>query len=645
MTPFTDHRPPEASPEAPRRLARENRRGRTPGLLLTFVIFVFIIVSGGAAIAPWLFSADALSRSATGQLQSSSGLYVVARGPARLALTPRPHIVMNDVAFADLNGALVIESPELNCALNLGRLLAGRVQVTTLTLVRPRAIIDVDKGSIVAPGAAMRASLTRSETPEAQQADAARLGVVNILDGALTIKRHSGAQIFERMTVSLDWPRIGQPALIAGGVDWRGERHEAMVWIARPGLLLRNEQSFVAARIDGKNLNFEAQGFAALGDVPHFSGRLAGRAAAAREALQLFDVNLHMPGPLRDAEFSAEAILDDNEARLANLRMRVDGNVLDGAVALRRSHEKLELSGALSSAFMSFEPILADLPATVTSDGQWSHEPLDLPDLTGVDIDLRLDAEHARLGRLSVDHGSFAVLAHDGALDLALTKATAYGGHMTAQARLKQQGSGAPAVAIHGLARAEKVDAGALLWDAFGQHRVGGALDVDITLDAQGEDADALMRNLAGQASFSLAGGDIEGVDFPRALKLLATNPLASAHAARTGRSRVKTANVSINIENGLGVLTTGLGKGEDYNLSLTGDINVTERALSLKTIASETQPTPSAPEAPGRRIVFDLTGAWDDPDWRPDPQSFILRSGAAAKLLPQAETSSPPLP
>ncbi len=643
VTPFTDHRPPEASPAAPHRFAREARRGRAKNLLLILIISVFIIVSSGAAIAPWLFSADALSRSATGQLQSSSGFYVVARGPARLALTPRPHIVMSDVAFADLNGALVIETPELNCALNLGRLLAGRVQVTTLTLLRPRAIIDVDKGPIVAPGAAMRASLTRSETPEAQQADAARLGVVNILDGALTIKRRSGNQTFERITVSLDWPRIGQPALIAGGVDWRGERHEAMIWIARPGLLLRNEQSFVAMRIDGKNLNFEAQGSAALGDLPHFSGRLAGRAAAAREALQLFDIHPHMPGPLRDAEFSAEAILDENEARLGNLRLRVDGNVLDGAATLRRSPGKLEVSAALSSAFVSLEPILADVPAMVTSDGQWSNEPLDMPELTGLDIDLRLEAENARLGRLSVDHGSYSVLAHDGALDLALTNVSAYGGRMTAQAHIKPQASGA--VAIHSLARAESVDAGALLWDAFGQHRVGGALDVDITLDAQGENADTLMRSLAGQARFSLAGGEIEGVDFPRALKLLATNPLASAHAARTGRSRLTTASAFINIEKGLGVVATGLGKGEDYKLSLTGDINVPERGLSLKTIASETQSTPGAADAASRRIVFDFTGAWDDPSWRPDPQSFILRSGAAAKLLPQAETSTPPSP
>lgn len=612
-------------------------------LIIGLCLILFALASVGAMVAPWLFSADALSRSVSGQLQSSSGLYVMARGSARLALTPRPHIKVKDVALADLNGALLIESPELNCALNLGRLIAGRVQVTALTLLRPRATIDADKGPIVAPGAAMRASLTRPETPEAQAADAARLGVVNIVDGALTIKRRNGDQSFEKITVSLDWPRIGQPALIAGGVDWRGERHEAMMWIARPGLLLRNEQSFVAARLDGKNLNFEAQGFVALGDHPLFAGHLAGRAAAAREALQLFDIHPRLPGALRDAEFSAEAELDGHQARLRDLHMRVDGNVLDGAATVRSGSAKFELSATLNSPFMSLEPMLVDLPAILTSDGQWSAEPLVPSDFEALDVDLRLDAAHARLGRLTVDQGVLTVRAHDGTLDLALTEARAYGGRMTAQARIRTAASGA--IAVHGAAQAQKVDAGALLWDAFGQHRVSGALDADLTLDAEGAQADALMRSLAGQANVALTNGEIEGVDFPRALELHAKNPLASAQAARTGRSKLATASATFMIANGLGRVVTGVGQGENYVLSLSGDIDAPERSLSLKTVAAESQFVNGAQQDGGSRIVFDLTGAWDDPNWRPDPQSFSLRSGAAATLLPQAESVPPPPP
>ena len=643
VTPFTDHRQPEASPQTQRRLTLAGRRGRIARLVLILLFLVFMITFGGAAIAPWLFSADALSRSATGQLQSSSGLFVMARGPTRLALTPRPRIVMKDVAFADMNGALVIETPELNCLLNLGRLLAGRVQISALTLFRPRATIDADKGRIVAPGAAMRASLTRPETPEAQQADAARLGLVNIVDGALTIKRRNGDQIFDRITVSLDWPRIGQPAMIAGGVDWRGDRHEAMMWIARPGLLLRDEQSFVAARLDGKNLNFEAQGVASLGEHVHFSGRLASRAAAAREALKLFDINPLIPGALQDAEFSAETDIDGNEARFKDLRLRVDGNVLNGVAEFRRLPGKLALSAELTSPFVTIEPLLADLPAMLTSDGQWSREPLELPNLRDVDLNLRLEAAHARLGRLTVDNGGLSVLVHDGALNLALTQAKAYGGRMTAQARITPLAS--DSVAVHGVAHAEKIDAAGFLWDVFGQQRISGDLDADIALDAKGAHVDAMMRDLAGQANFAFAGGDIDGVDFSRALKLLATNPLASAHAARSGRSRLATASTTITLANGQGVVASGVGKGEDYALSLSGVINVPERTLSLKTIATEHLSKQTVPDDQRSRIVFDLTGGWDDPVWRPDPQNFILRSGAAATLLPQAEGASPSVP
>lgn len=643
MTPFTDHRPREAALEGLRRLAFAGRRGWTLRLIIGLSLTLFALASVGAMVAPWLFSADALSRSVSGQLQSSSGLYVMARGPAQLTLTPRPRIEVKDVVLADLNGALVIETPELNCALNLGRLLAGRLQVTALTFFRPHATINAEKGPIVAPGAAMRASLTRPETPEAQAADAARLGVVNIVDGALTMKRRRGDQSFEKITVSLDWPRIGQPALIAGGVDWRGERHEAMMWIARPGLLLRNDPSFIAARLDGKNLNFEAQGFVAIGEHPLFSGRLAGRAAAAREALQLFDIHPRLPGALRDAEFSAEAELDGHQARLRDLHIRVDGNVFDGAATVRSGSAKFEISATLNSSFVSLEPMLVDLPTILATDGQWSAEPLDPPDFNALDVDLRLDAAHARLGRLTVDQSALTLEAHDGTLDLALTEAKAYGGRLTAQARIRPAASGA--LAVHGAAQAQKVDAGALLWDAFGQHRVSGTLDADLAVDAEGAHADALIRSLAGEANFTLTNSEIEGVDFPRALELLAKNPLASAQAARTGRSKLATASATFKIANGLGLLVTGAGRGENYGLSFSGDIDAPARTLSLKTVASESLFTRDAEQDRGSRILFDLTGGWDDPSWRPDPRSFSLRSGAAATLLPPTESPPPPSP
>ena len=116
MTPFTDHRPTE---DALRRFAFAGRRGKIIRVAFVVALALFDLAAGGAMIAPWLFSADALSRSVYGQLQSSSGLYVMARGPVRLMLTPRPHIVVKDLAFADLKGVLVIETPELNCALDL----------------------------------------------------------------------------------------------------------------------------------------------------------------------------------------------------------------------------------------------------------------------------------------------------------------------------------------------------------------------------------------------------------------------------------------------------------------------------------------------------------------------------------------------
>ena len=78
-------------------------------LLATAVAAVATFAAIAAAIAPWLFSPAALMDAVGDQLQGSSGLYVAARGKTSFSLLPRPSIAVEGVAFADRNGALVIE--------------------------------------------------------------------------------------------------------------------------------------------------------------------------------------------------------------------------------------------------------------------------------------------------------------------------------------------------------------------------------------------------------------------------------------------------------------------------------------------------------------------------------------------------------
>ncbi|WP_424362828.1 AsmA family protein [Methylocystis parvus] len=607
--------------------------GRRARMLLWVAAGFAILIGAAAALAPWLYSPAAAKSAISAQLQNATGLYVAARGDPRLSLTPRPHVTLEGVVFADRNGALVIETQQIHGVLKLLPLLSGRLDVDGLALVRPRVRIDLDQKAIDAPGAATLAAAAKPASVEAQAADKFRLGVLTVTDGALHVRRGGVDYAADKIQGALDWRRIGEPALLTGAFDWRGERLQLMAWLARPGAFLRGDPSVATARLDGESLRIEAQGVAQTLPNAHYAGRVAGSAVSLRDALRLFDVDVPLPGPFGASQFSAQASVSAREASLKDLHVLVDGNAFDGELAVRDEDGKPSVTANLKSGFVALKPMLSDAPALVGPDGQWSHEPLDPPDMSGADVDLHLNAAHARLGRLTIDDANVTATLRDGALDLSLLDAQAYRGRLKAHASFKPTGAGA--LAVHATAQTSGVDARALLWDAFGKQAIGGALTSSLTLDAAGDDVADMMRSLGGRATLSLTEGEIAGVDFERALRRFEKRPLSSAHDIRSGSSPLDRASATIILENGVGTLEEASANGPGFALSLKGSTNLAERTLALKAAAREADAA-GKPRDKGLQIAFDLAGAWDDLTLAPDPQAFIRRSGAAAPLLPE---------
>ncbi len=615
--------------------ARLKRRGRRP-LWARFLIAVaaaVVLVSGVAVVlAPWLFMPTARLATLSSQLQDATGLYVAMKSRPRLSFAPRPHVVIDGIVFADHNGALVIEAEQFYGVLKVLPFLTGRLDLDSITLQNPRARIDLDEKSVDAPGAAMRAAAAPPASAEAQKTDAFRLGVVNIIDGSLRV-RHAGAEYAaDKITAALDWRKIGDPALLTAGFDWRGERIQAQVWVARPGALLRGDLSVATARLDAESLRLEAQGVAQTGANARFSGRMAGSAAYVRQALHLFALTPPLPGPFGDAQFSAQATLTRREASLKDLKVFVDGNAFDGDLTLRLEDARPNISGALHSDFVALKPMLADAPGLIAADGQWSREPLEPPDLSGADVDVRLKADHVRLGRLTLDDAKFVVSLREGVLDLTLAEAQAYRGLLKARAAFKPTGGG---LSVHATTQTAAVDARALLWDAFGRQALSGALDSTIALDASGASLAEMTRALNGRASLTLSEGEISGVDFERALRRFEKRPLSSAQDIRSGSSTLDRATVTLRFENGVASVDDGSAHGPGFALGFNGAANLAERSLSLKAVAREADGAGKARDK-GLNISFDISGGFDELTLAPDPQAFIRRSGAAAPLLPE---------
>jgi AsmA protein len=591
-----------------------------------------------AVVAPWLFSPGALMDAVADQLQGSSGLYVAARGRTSFSLFPRPSIAVEGVAFADRNGALLIESSELRGDVDVLPLIAGRLKVASVKLVRARAHIDLDKKPAGVAGAAARAAAAKPATLEAAAADNVRFGVVSIVDGDARITYRSRIYALERINANFEWRRIGEAAALTGAFDLNGERLEAIFWVARPGALLRGEPSVVTGRLDGESLRVEAQGVGQLGANARFEGRAAASAPSAQQALQLFGVAAPLPGPFTDAQFSAQATLAPGEAHFKGARLFVDGNEFRGDIDLQKEDGRPTLTAALQSEFLSLRPFLADAPLLVAANGQWSKQPFDLPDLSGADVDLHLAVGHARLGRLKVEDAAIEVSLRDGAAEFAITQAHAYRGALKFRASIAPSPDG---LSLRANAQMTAVEAGPLLWDAFGKPVLAGALNATLAVDGVGDRMATLMQNLNGRASVALVDGEISGVDLEKALRRLETRPLSSAVDIRSGRSTLDAASAAVKIENGVADISEGVARGPGFTLAFGGSARLPERSLAVRAVAHEADSAgQTADSAPG--IALELAGPWEELALGLDAQAFIRRSDAAAPLLPRLDPPPP---
>jgi AsmA protein len=598
-------------------------------------------IAVGAAIAPWTFSSKALLEEVALQIQTSSGLFVAAQGRSTFSVLPRPHITIERIAFADPLAALTIQADRLYGALNVLRLLTGRLELSTVTLTHPDIAIDLDRKPMSAAGAAAVAAALPPSSPQAQKADQAPLGAVSIVDGRARVRHGSGKEeIVEKIDANLDWRTVGAPATLTAAFSWRGERPHALLWIARPSALLRCELTPATIRLDSAAIRLEAEGMGQACATPRFVGRISGSSPSLRQALSLFDLSVPLPGPFEQIQLSGQASVAAHELQLTGASFLADGNEFQGSILLRAEGDRPLFQASLFSNFVSLRPITGDLPPFVGADGQWSREVLNLPDLNGADVDLRLSAAHARLARLNLSDAALSLALRMGRLEIALSDAKAYKGALKARATLAANASSGT-VEFHANAQTVGIDAGTLLWDAAAREDLSGSLDMSATLDARGESIAQLMRDLDGRATFVLTQGELAGINLERALRRLDKRPLSSAIDIHSGRSTVDRATATIRIDKGTAIVDEGMARGPGFSLVFSGSTRIPDRSLAIKAQAFEADNL-GKPREKGLQIGFDLSGFWEEPSFAPDAQALIKRSGAAAPLLPRTESQPP---
>ena len=596
---------------------------------------VVLGILGG--LAPWTVSGAAMRNELALQIRETTGLVAEARGRTTLALLPRPRIKIEEVTIQDREGKLLIRSGTVRGNLRILPAIAGRMEVSSLSLSNPNIDIDLDGKPLSSQGAIARAIEARSETREAIAADTARLASVTINNGAARLTR--GGQVvglLENIEATLDWRSLNQPAGLVASFTWARETVNVTAWLGQPAQVLRGASSPVSLRLDSPSLNLSANGIATGGQTPTYAGKFVANAPSLGAVLDQNEIYLPLPGLRGHLSLSADARASQRSIQLSDLQFKIDETTYEGAIILSSHRDRPTLMGTLATKLLQIDPLLTDVPAPRENDGRWSGAALPKADLARADVDLRISATRAQIGRLQARDVGFSILVANGKAELVVADATAFGGSIKARFNAEPAEAGYALRASTAFAR---VDSAAISNDLFRNQRVSGAATGEASFAGEGVSFAQILSSLRGAAKVTLTNGDVTGLDLEQALRRLEKRPLSIASEMRSGRTAFSQAQIDLEITGGVAKVQTLEARSPGVDISVTGSASIARRLLDLTIKARQTGRDDNQP-AP--RLNMDLRGNWDDPNLIIDAQSLIRRSEAAAPLLRSLNAPKP---
>jgi AsmA protein len=581
-----------------------------------------LIAASAFGIAPYVFEPAALEREMARQIRATTGLVLEAKGPARFGLFPQPHLSMASLHLADPSGSLTIDADAFMGEVRFFPLLAGRLEISSATLIHPRLGIDLDGGPIASDstiGQALHAAPGLPAGPDQ------RLGIVNLSDGSAMIgsRAAAGRIAVSHINVTVDWRNLNAPAALTGTAEFQGNTAEVAAWIGLPSSLMRGDRSPLALRIQSPSLNLSANGALESTPVLRFRGRISADAPSLPAVMALGGYKMPLPAPFANLSLASDAIIGGGAIDLQNLSLHLDGNDYEGTLAYQDSGETPSLSGTLATEQLSLAPFLDSMPQLLDSSRHWTTKRLNFDPQDRLNLDLRISATHLRVPPLAIDDAALAVITRDNRTEVALVVGKAYGGTIKGRASVGLSDSGLSLRATGSLGEA---DVSALSWDVLGRQRAGGTLSASGNLETNGANVRELITGLHGWVKAHVGNGELSDVDIGHGLREIARKrPDTVLSALRNGRTPFKTLSLGANISGGDVSIDEGLLQGPDANLTIEGKAGLDSRTLDLRTTA--TAPTPAVdPGAPPPWLAFDIKGTFDQPDVSPDFGAVLAR-------------------
>ncbi len=566
------------------------------------------------------------------EIRAVTGLDPMLGDDISLSLFPSGAVTFHKVLLGDnRTGQPAVAADELTARLRYFPLLAGRIEIADVTLVRPTINVTFGAGG-QSNWSGLIDTLAQALAPNPDHRTAS-FSEIGIQDGTVLVHDVGKDEIerLENVEFQVAWPSISRSFGANGHFVWNNEPVEASLTLTDFLAALTGDRSGLKVRVSGAPLQLAFDGSASARPTLKIEGALGVDAPSLRDAMR-WTGNSTLPfGGFGRFTLRAQSDIGGGVIALSNVNVEVDGNAAEGALTLSTDGHRL-VQGTLAADALDLTPYVSGVRLLARNERNWDALPIALGGFGDFNLDLRLSAASIKLSNAKLGRTAVAANLRNGKLDLTIGEAQAFGGTAKGTLGFNVAESG---VGVSSHMQFVDVDLDDCLGQLFGVHKLAGRGNLAMNVDGSGVSVMAVTRALSGTASLTARAGALSGINVEQLLRRLQRRPLSGSGDFRSGSTPFDELAISLKIDQGTVSIDDMHVDGPSVKLAVGGQASVPTRDLDLKGVATLV----SSASADEFDLPFVVQGPWDDPIMLPDAQALIRRSGAAAPLLDAAKT------
>ena len=408
------------------------------------------------------------------------------------------------------------------------------------------------------------------------------------------------------LDASLAWAGEGGALVVSGAATWRGTAVQFAGSLQQAGEAFAPSGSPAALQIDSPLFSLSADGILSGGEREQFAGRASLSTPTLPKLLRVLD-GVPVALGTRRAQVSGDLVARLNDLSLSNALLRLDRARFEGTLAWRHEGGRGLVAGTLATDILDLGALAGDGLDGRALDALY-RRPLDASPF-GTDLDLRISASTARVGRVSAEEVAGAVLVRGDRLELTLDEASGYGGLVKARAVATL---GAEGIDAHADLSATQLDLAQLSDGLSGDERVSGALTGHAELDGRGGSLREVVGRLAGQGQVAIDGGRLAGLSLAQALRRLGRRQSLDAER-RSTPTTFDRALWDISVVDGVARIPDGRLTAPGVAMTFGAEAALPDGRVAVHAVAAQTDGG-GAPLRNGPRLPFDLSGVWPGP-------------------------------